>query len=188
MANLSNIRVSSRYATALFELAVEYKQLDVVKKDMELVVSVVESSRDLVLVFRSPLVNVDKKIKILESIFSQTISKLTFSFLALITRKGRIVHLDTIADGFMKLFKEHNRIKTVYIDSAAEMDSKVKDRIKQKLAEHTGYSIELHSSVQPSLIGGFRLRYDDFMYDLSLKKKLLSLRKEFETNIYKRKI
>jgi len=173
MSTLKSLRVSARYATALFEIAVESNQLEVVKNDMKFVVDLVQASRDLLLVFRSPLVNVDKKVRILETLFKTNVCELTFSFLKLVTRKGRIIHLDAISDSFLKMYLEFNKIKMVYVDSTAPLDQNVQDVISQKLAEHTKYKIDLKTKIDETLIGGFRVRYDDFLYDLSLKKKFI---------------
>ena len=187
MINLKNIKVSGRYATALFQVAVETNQLENVKNDMDLVASVVESSRDLLLVFRSPLVSVHKKTNIINELFKDKISELALKFLILITRKGRIVCLDTIADTYLDMYKEKNNIKTVYFETASKIDSKIKEKITEVMAKHTNKSIELSPEINPRIIGGFRIRFDDYIYDASLKKKLVLLRKEFEKNIYERK-
>jgi F-type H+-transporting ATPase subunit delta len=187
MANLKNIRVSARYATALFEIAVETKQLDVVHKDMMLVRQVVEDSRDLLLVFRSPLVNVDKKISVLNEIFQSKVSKLSLMFLTLITKKGRAICLDAITDSYHGMYMAFHNIKTVYVESASALEPAAKEKLKMILASHTGCIIDIVPQVKPDLIGGFRLKYDDFMYDLSIKRRFLLLRKEFERNIYEKK-
>jgi F-type H+-transporting ATPase subunit delta len=187
MASLKNIRVSARYAKALFDLAVEYKLLEEVKNDMELVTETVEASRDLLLVFRSPLVSVSKKVIILNTLFQSSISELSLRFLVLITRKGRIVCLDEIADSYLKMYKKHLNITTVSIEFASSIDASIKEKIKSIMASHTGAKIELLSAINPYLIGGFRLYYEDYMFDASLKNKLIKMRKEFEKNIYERK-
>lgn len=187
MANLRNIKVSGRYATALFQLAVEYNILEKVKEDMELVAEVVESSRDLLLAFRSPLIIVPKKVKLLEAIFQGRVSDLTLKFLTLITKKGRIVFLDSISDSFMEMYKIHHNIKTVYVETAIGIDVATKEKIREIMKKNTPYSIELFPIINPNLIGGFRLKYGDTLYDASLKHKLVMLKKEFERNIYERK-
>ncbi len=187
MANLKNIRVSARYAKALFDLALEYNLLRDIKNDMEFVTETVESSRDLLLVFRSPLVNVGKKISILNSLFQKSVTDLTLKFLVLITRKGRIVCLDEIANTYLKMYKKHLNITTVNIQSATSLDSATKEKIKTLMSSHTGTTIDLKSSVNPQLIGGFRLLFEDYMYDASLKQRFVRMKKEFEKNIYERK-
>ncbi len=188
MASLKNIRVSTRYATALFELAVEMKLIEDVKKDMEMVNGVVEASRDLLTVFRSPLVNADKKIAILKELFQSRVCELTIKFLSLITRKGRIVCLDAISNSYLQMYQKYFNIKTVFVESAVGLDASAREKIKQMLEKHTSCSITLSPQVNESLIGGFRLRFDDYLYDLSLRHRIVVMKKEFERNIYERKL
>lgn len=187
MANLKNIRVSARYAKALFDLALENNLLKDVRNDMEFVTETVEASRELLLVFRSPLVNAGKKVAILNALFQKSVTDLTLRFLVLITRKGRIVCLDEIADTYLKMYKKHLNITTVNIESATSLDSVTKEKIKTLMSSHTGATIDLLSSVNPDLIGGFRLLFEDYMYDASLKHRFVNMKKEFEKNIYERK-
>jgi F-type H+-transporting ATPase subunit delta len=187
MASLKNIRVSGRYATALFDLAVETDQIDRVKKDIELVSEVVGASRELLLVFRNPMINVQKKMAILDDLFRSNVSELTLSFLKLITRKKRIVCLHSISETFLSMVDRFKGIKTVYVETAAGLDDDLKNKLLKLMSEHTKNSIKLIPEVKPYLVGGFRLRFDDYIYDASLRHKLVLLRKEFERNIYKRK-
>ncbi len=142
---------------------------------------------DLLLVFRSPLVNAGKKVAILNALFQKSVTDLTLKFLVLITRKGRIVCLDEIADTYLKMYKKHLNITTVNIQSATSLDSATKEKIKTLMSSHTGATIDLMSSVNPGLIGGFRLLFEDYMYDASLKQRFVQMKKEFEKNIYERK-
>ena len=59
--------------------------------------------------------------------------------------------------------------------------------IKSKLEEssNTYKNIEIETEVQPDLIGGFVIEFDDKLYDTSVKHKLALLRKEFQDNLYK---
>lgn len=188
MANLKNIRVSGRYATALFELALETDQTDIVRKDMELVQETVSASRELLLVFRNPLINVQKKVLILDDLFSTRICELSLKFLRLITRKGRIVCLDAITDSFIQMHDKYLNIKTVFVESAIGLDENTKEKFRNLMEIHTSCKIKLVPLIYPDLIGGFRLRFDDYIYDASLKSRFVELRKEFEKNIYERKL
>ncbi len=188
MANLKNIRVSGRYATALFEIALEISQTDVVRNDMELVKNTVSTSRELLLVFRNPLINVQKKVLILDDLFRARVCDLTLKFLKLIARKRRIVCLDSITESYMQMHDFHMRIKTVFVESAIGLDDETKEKFRSLMADHTSFKIKLIPLIRPELIGGFRLRFDDYIYDASLKSKFVMLKKEFEKNIYERKL
>ena len=52
------------------------------------------------------------------------------------------------------------------------------------LAEKTQYTINIEQVVQPDIIGGFRIKMDDFYLDASIIAKLNRLRHEFAHNVY----
>ncbi len=188
MANLRNIKVSGRYATALYDLAVETAQVERIKNDIMFVNDLVSASRELILVFRNPMINVSKKIAILNELFWDKVSELTLKFLILITKKGRIICLDSIADTFLKIYNIQHGIKTVYIETATELDVTTKNKLHGLMTEYTKNEVILVPEQKAYLIGGFRLRFDDYLYDASIRHKLELLKKEFEENIYERKL
>jgi len=57
------MRVSNRYAKALLDLARERQALDAVKLDSDLLLTVIQDSRDLRSFLKSPIIKPDQKIK-----------------------------------------------------------------------------------------------------------------------------
>ena len=60
---MSDVRVASRYAKSLMELAQERGQLEQVKEDMDSVCENSFGNRDLFLALRNPIIKHDKKLK-----------------------------------------------------------------------------------------------------------------------------
>jgi F-type H+-transporting ATPase subunit delta len=76
---MSNIKVASRYAKALLELAIEKNALEAVIGDMKGLLSIAEQNREVGLALNSPIVTYDKKFNILievciERYFSKSFS------------------------------------------------------------------------------------------------------------------
>lgn len=180
--------LAKRYAQALFDLAIENKILEEVEKDMLLVKSVLDESRELRKVLANPVLDDHKKIKVLDSLFENKTQPLTQKFLRLITRKGRegvIVH---ICKAFDEIYKDYKNIMPVKLTTAAEIDEKVKNDILDKLAEITAKKLEVTELVDTELIGGFKLDFEDYQYNNSVKVQLQRLAKIFAENLYISKI
>ena len=77
---MSLIRLASRYSKSLMHLAINNKKLEEVHQDMELLHQVCVSNRDFVLMLKSPIIKPDMKQNILERIFKDKISDITFNF------------------------------------------------------------------------------------------------------------
>lgn len=176
--------LSKRYAQALFDLAVENKILDKVEKDIVLINSVLQESRELRRILNNQVIDGYKKIKILNLIFEGKIQVLTLKFLQLITRKGREQYIEFICKSFIEIYKEHKNIMSVTLTTAYKADAKTKNAILAKLKKVTDKELEVTEKVDASLIGGFKLDFEDFQYDDSVKVQLKRLAKEFSDNLY----
>ncbi|MBK9285471.1 MAG: ATP synthase F1 subunit delta [Sphingobacteriaceae bacterium] len=176
--------VASRYAKSLLDLSIENKQLEVVRKDMQIIDSLCKSNREFVLLLESPVVNTDKKIAILKSIFEKNISTLSLSFLNLIASKRRENYISHIASSFDAQYKIYKNITTVKIESAIALDAKLKESVLSLVKQNVKGEIELMEKVNPSLIGGFILTINDKQIDQSIASKLNKLKKDFSGNLF----
>ena len=181
---MNNSKISIRYAKALFDLALEFDVLDKVNTDMLAMASVCRSNRDFTVMLNSPVIHEDKKHKIMGMVFGPTFTKLSITFLGIITRKRRESYLPDIAKQFTLLYKEHKGITLVHIQSAFEMDSDSRSKITGLLEKMTKREIELTEEVKAELLGGFVITVNDVQYDISIANRIQQLRKEFDKNLY----
>jgi len=180
--------LAKRYAQAVFDLAVENNILEEVAQDMILVKSVLDESRVLRKLMANPVIDYPKKIKVLDRIFDKKIQKLTHKFLKLITRKGREMYITYISAAFDEIYKEYKNILPVKLTTAIAVDEKIKKEILDKLEQVTDMNLEVTEIVDKELIGGFKLNFEDYQYNNSVKKQLQRLAKVFSDNLYVSKI
>lgn len=176
--------LNRRYAKSLLDLSIEQNKLEEIKKDMDLVMEVIASSRDLRVLLKSPIVNADKKEAILVALFQGKISDLTFRFINIILSKGRESHLEGIAHGFISLYRVHKGIEEAMITSAVQLSEAQRNDIREKLKSLTGNSIEITETIDPSIIGGVKIRVGDKQYNGSVAYQLDQLKRQFESNEY----
>lgn len=174
--------VASRYAKSFMDLAIESNQLNVALKDMKLILKICEQNPDFILFLNSPLIKTDKKIDILKKLFENNISKLTLSFLNLITVKNRESLVNKIAISFNEQYKLKNNIFTVIVTSAFVLEAKTKNKILEMLQLQLKGEVELIEKIEPTLIGGFVLKIGDSQIDKSLARQLNDLKKELINN------
>jgi F-type H+-transporting ATPase subunit delta len=183
-----NPRLAGRYAKSLLTLAIEKNQLDEAFKDMKFLHSITKSNRDFVIMLKSPVISGDKKEAIIEGVTSGRITELTALFIKLLIRKGREMNLPEIAPAFIDQYKAYNQIHTVKLTTASPVSDEVKQEIVNKVKSQTSLkNIELTSSVDQNLIGGFVLQIGDTLVDASIAYDLNVIRKQFLNNdfIYK---
>jgi F-type H+-transporting ATPase subunit delta len=173
---MSILRISSRYAKSLFDLALEQNILDKVHHDMKLMADICKNSPELLNCLKSPVINGDKKQAVLDSLFAKSFTKLTMLFIQTVIRKRREQYLVNIAEEFLVLYREHKNIQQAHITSASPLSSKVKNELKENLEKQTGKTIEIETQVDPKLIGGIRIQVGDKLFDDSIATQLNNLR------------
>jgi len=181
---MNQSKITIRYAKALFDLSLERKVLERVKDDMALLDKVCHESPDLTRMLHSPVINVDKKHKVMHKIFESSMDKLTMNFIDIISRKRREYYIDGIASAFVSLYKEYIGLKTAYITTAIPLAEADKAGVMAILRTLTGKDIELVEKLKSEIIGGFILEMDNYQVDQSVTAKFKELRKDFDKNLY----
>lgn len=182
------IRLATRYAKALFELATEQNIRDEVFADMRLLASICHDNREFTNMLQSPLIRFDKKNSIIRKIFGAHFHEATMAYTDIITRKRREMILDEIAEQYIIMYRESQGIKTARLITPVEADEKLKRYVINMLKEQLNAEIELETSLKPDLIGGFLLEVEGKQMDATIRKKINRLTREFNINIYERRL
>jgi len=181
---MRNVKLSKRYAKALFDLAHEKGLLIVIKNDMDLIHETLVASKELLSVLNSPIINNDKKVAVLKEVFGNYVNEMSISFLRILATKNRESFLDEIAYQFKVLFKEHDGIKTATIKTPIALNSEIKEKLVQLVVNATKSKVELVEEIDLGMIGGIVLKFDGKEYDASVHTKMVQLKSEFSSNIY----
>ena len=186
---MSVTRIASRYAKSLLDLATEQGKVDKILEDMKTFNEATEQ-RDFELVLKSPIIKSDKKQAIIKEIFGGQFDKLTMTFLEVITRKGREPYLAPISKEFIAQYKATQKVSSIRLTTASELAPASLETIKKQLlaSDATDENVEIETLINPDLIGGFVIEFDDKLYDASVAHKLELLRKEFSGNQYEKKM
>jgi len=185
---MNNYRININYAKALFMLASDRGQADGVADDMRLVGKVVAENRELGVIFSNPTVRYDKKTAIVEALFGEAISAESLAFLRFVVKKNRSVNLRGISEAYLNLYRESKGIVLGELVTHQETDDSAKEYVSRLIGEYTGKQVELHTSTDPHMLGGFKMEFDHNMYDARLRTKIMKLRKEFAKNEYESKL
>ena len=182
---MENPRLAERYAKSLIDLSTELKQLDSVHEDMASLQSICKQSREFVLMLDSPIINGDKKHKIINAITEGKISKITQTFIQLLCSKNRESNLPGIITSFIEQFNKIKGIHKVKLTTAIPVSDEIKNSFIQKIKTSSGIKIiELESKVNEKLIGGFTLEMDGKLIDASILRDIKDVKKQFANNDY----
>jgi len=184
-----NPRLASRYAKSLLTLAKEQGNVDGVQSDMEFMLGICRESADFSAVLRSPVIQADKKIKVIAAVIENKISPLSFTFIQLLVKKGREALLSQIAQSFIDQCYVLKGIHKVKLTTAGEVTESLKNSIIEKVKKETEFkNIELETITNEALIGGFQLEYNGSLIDASIARDLRDVKHQFQKNVYIRAI
>ncbi len=181
---MAETRVARRYAKSLLGLGMENDIIDTLFDDMLLIQKTIRENRALGLLFKNPIINTDKKDKVVTELFGKHINKVTLEFLKIITRKKREYYIEDIAASFVEIYKYQKGIRTAQVITATPLSDELRKQMLDLIHRTTDNDIELKEIVDPSIIGGYILRWGDQQVDASVTQKLHDLRQEFSSNLY----
>ena len=176
---MGNYRIAYRYGTALLQSAEEAQQLEETARNAEMIAMTVRESRELRRVLASPVIEKEKKKRILAELFERRIGSVMGRFLNLLSEKDREGLLLDIIEQFLYLFDEKRGILRVQVTSAVELTESEQTRLKEQLKLYTGKEVIPSFRVDPSVLGGFVVHLDDRVIDASLAHQLNLLRDKF---------
>ena len=167
------------YSDALFELAIEEGNIDDVYEEVLAVQNALEKNPELSQLMVHPKLVREEKVQIIEDIFKGNVSDILCGFLVQIVSAGRYEVLKDILDYFIADVKEYKKIGIAYVTTPNLLQSQQKKMVEQRLLETTKYTqMEMHYTVDSSLIGGMRIRIGDKVVDSSVSTKLEQLSRQ----------
>ena len=178
METSGGIRASlaGRYASALFDLARDERQIDAVSRSLETLKSALAESADLKALTTSPLIGREDAAKTVPAIAATLgLDKTTENFLGVLARNGRLRQLGEVIRIFGRLAAEHRGETTAEVISARPLDDDQVAALKQQLRGRAGRDVNIDARLDPSILGGIVVRLGSQMIDASIRTKLNTL-------------
>ena len=170
--------ITSRYAKALYQAGEEEKLTDQIIKDIELIHQSLKESSEFNDFILSPIYKETVKIRILSELFKKDIQGLTLRFLHLLVQNKREHFLLFVCLNYLQIYKKEKGIKEGTLITAHKLSSEHAEEIGNYIRKKLRIDIEFKEQVVPAIIGGFKLRLDDYQIDASVASKLNKIRTE----------
>ncbi|WP_309089612.1 F0F1 ATP synthase subunit delta [Phenylobacterium sp.] len=178
MADDSKVsNVGGRYAQALFDLANEQNKVAAVEADLKSLRAAIVESRDLRVLLASPQFGAEDKRKGLTAIADKAkFDPTTKKFLGLIAASGRASALPDAILGFERLAAAARGAVSAEVVTAVPLSSAQAKGVAAALRQALGKDPEITTRVDPSLLGGIKVKVGSRLFDASLRSKLDSLK------------
>ncbi len=171
--------IPRRYAKALLEVAQDKGLAAEIYSLMQALCRAFDAEPALQTTLANPFVSdADKEALLLAATGDAGAAKDLFSdYLVLLARNGRLDIARGVALSYIDQYRGENDIYSVEVESAAALSDESRQRIKELIAKHVGKgTLECTFRVEPSLIGGFRVKVGSERLDASIASQLSQLR------------
>jgi len=165
--------MAGRYATALFELALEANALDAVKADLEAFDALIARSADLARLVRSPVFSSEEQVRALGAVLELAgLRGLCAQFLLTVASNRRLFAVRDIIKAYRALVARHRGEVAAQVTLAQAPSERHLAAIKEALNAVTGKDVMIDVKLDPALIGGLVVKLGSRMVDSSLRTKL----------------
>jgi F-type H+-transporting ATPase subunit delta len=169
--------VAGRYATALFDLALEANALDAVKNELDRFDALMTESADLTRLVRSPVFSADAQVAALSAVLDRAgIRGLAANFLKLVTSNRRLFAIRDMIKAFRELVADHKGEATAEVTVAEQLKDQHVEALRAALHAVTGKQVGLDVTVDPAILGGLIVKLGSRMVDTSLRTKLNAIK------------
>ena len=162
---------TKEYAKALFLLAEEKGAMQAILSDLKQVCEVLKGAPDYVSLLDSPALARAEKEKLIDEAFA-SIDKDLCSFIKILCTKHALYLFSRIADAYEALCDEAMGIIRAEAITAVALSETQSEKLKSRLEKQTKKTVILTNTVDPSVLGGVKLRYMGKQWDGSLKNRL----------------
>ena len=165
--------MAGRYATALFELALETNAIDAVKSDLDRFDALIAGSADLARLVRSPVFTAEEQVRALRSVLDRAgLSGLSAQFLLTVASNRRLFAVRDMIRAYGLLVARHRGEVSAQVTLAQPPRPEHLAAIKEALNAVTKKNVQIDVNVDPSIIGGLVVKLGSRMVDTSLRTRL----------------
>ena len=169
--------MAGRYATALFELALEGNAIDPVKGDLDRFDALIAESADLARLLRSPVFSAEEQSRALMPVLDRAgIGGVSAQFLQVVTSNRRLFAVRDMIRAYRKLVARYKGEVTAEVTFAEKPADAHLAAIKDALAAVTKKDVQVDVKVDPAIIGGLVVKLGSRMVDFSLRTKLNAIK------------
>ena len=175
METSGGIRASlaGRYASALFDLARDQRQIESVSGSLDSLNQALVDSKDFNELVTSPLVSREQAGKAFAAIAPKiNLDPITTNFLGVLARNGRKSELRSVIRAFRRLAAEHRGETVAEVVTARPLNDDQLDQLRNQLRTRAGRDVNIDAQVDANILGGIVVKLGSQRIDASIRTKL----------------
>ncbi|SMX25967.1 ATP synthase subunit delta [Pelagimonas phthalicica] len=168
--------IAARYATAIFEIVKESKNLPKLEANLDDLSAALDDSADLRDLISSPVYSRDAQGTAVAAIANKMgLIPAVTNALGLMAQKRRLFVLPQLIATLRDMLAEEKGEVTAEVASATALSDAQAAKLAETLKASVGKDVKINATVDESLIGGLVVKVGSKMIDTSIRSKLNSL-------------
>jgi len=168
--------IAARYATAVFDLAKEGKDIKALETDVAALQAAIADSADFTTLLTSPLYNRGEQGAAVTAISKKMGLSVTVSnVLSLLVAKRRLFVLPHMLAVLQDRLADERGEMTAEVTTAKSLTKAQSDKLAKTLSGQVGKTVTIKQTVDESIIGGLIVKMGSRMIDTSIAAKLNAL-------------
>jgi F-type H+-transporting ATPase subunit delta len=159
--------LAGRYATALFGLARDERQIEAVGNGLDRLSQALVDSRDFSELVSSPLIDREEA-----GTTQLSLDPVTTNFLGVLAKNGRKNQLQPVIRAFRRIAAEHRGEASAEVVTAHPLKDDQLAALKQQLRTRAGREVAIETRIDPEILGGIVIKLGSQMIDASIRTKL----------------
>ena len=175
METSGGIRASlaGRYASALFDLARDQRQIEAVGNSLDSLGQALLDSKDFNELVTSPLVSREAAGKAFTALGPDLgLDPITTKFLGVLAKNGRKNQLRAVIRAYRRLASEYRGEATAEVVTARPLNDDQLSALRTQLRTRAGRDVNIDATVDPNILGGIVVKLGSQRIDASIRTKL----------------
>lgn len=171
--------IARRYASALADVVLERGEALEVQSELVAWERIIQSSPNLVEVFRNPTIALDQKRAVLNKLIERAKPReTTVNFLKVLLQNQRLTELGEINRRLAEVLDERAGMVAATVSTARAVAENSRQALQAKLAKMTGKKVRVDFATDPELLGGIVTRIGSTVYDGSVRNQLQQIKEK----------
>ena len=169
--------ISNRYAKAIFQYAMERKEENRLRGELEIMSEQFFAVPMLTKVLDDPTVSPAVKIDVLTNAAGKNVSDTCKQVIRLIVKNGRARYMQSIALMYDKVFRKAKNRVIMKLTTTEPASNNIENKLVD-LVKYNKEQVDFAAKTDEDIIGGFILEIEDLRLDASIRNQLNQLRLE----------
>ena len=159
------------YGKALFEITEELRKSDAVLADVEIARRLFVDNPEYARLLDTPAIPKEERVELISKSMASLDGHLT-NLIKILSERRSCYLFPKVAEEYSAFYDDSRGIVRAEVISAVALTEEQKARLVSRLRDKLGKTVKLTCSVDPSLLGGMKLRYSGIQLYGSVRTRL----------------